>query len=57
MVYGQEAVVPLHFKQQDPKITQVLQLDIAKAKQERLFQLQKLEEDIITSTHHQEVQK
>lgn len=57
MVYGQEAVVPLHFKQHTPKITQILKLDLTKAKEDILFQLQKLEEDILNSIHHQEVKK
>lgn len=56
MVYHQEVVVPLHFKQQDLEISQVLRLDITKAKEHRLFQLQKLE-DRLNSIHHQEVQK
>lgn len=54
MIYCQELVVYLHFKQQAQKITQVLRLDIRKTK-EILFQLQKLEEGIINSIHHQEV--
>ena len=57
MVYGQEVVVPLHFKQQTPKIAQVLKIDLTKAKEDRLFQLQNLDEDRINSIHHQEVQK
>ena len=57
MVYGQEAVVPLHFKQQAPKIAQVLKLDLTKAKEDRLFQLQKLEEDELNAIHYQEVHK
>ena len=43
MAYGHEATVPPHFKQQTPKIAQVLKLDHTKAKEDRLFQLQKLE--------------
>lgn len=57
MVYSQEEVVPLHFKQQALYIIQILRLDTIKAKQERLSQLQKLEEYIINSIHHKEVQK
>jgi hypothetical protein len=43
MVYGQEAIVPLHFKHQTLEIAQVLKLDLTKAREDRLFQLQKLE--------------
>ena len=45
LVYVQEVVVPLHFRQHTFEIAKVLQLDISEAKHERLFQLQKLEED------------
>ena len=57
LVYGQEVVVPLHFKQHTLKIVEVLKLDIGEAKNERLFQLQKLEEDRIIALQHQEAQK
>ena len=43
MVYGQEAVIPLKFKHQDPEIAKVLKLDLAKAKEDRRFHLQNLE--------------
>ena len=39
MVYGQEVVVPLHFRQHTIEIAKVLKLDIGEAKHERLFQL------------------
>ena len=45
LVYVQEAVVPLHFRQHTLEIVEVLKLDIGEAKNERIFQLQKLEED------------
>ena len=35
-------------------IVEVLKLDIGEAKHERIFQLQKLEEDIIIAIQHQE---
>ena len=57
LVYGQEAIVPLHFRKHTLEIVEVLKLDIGEAKHERLFQLQKLEEDIIVSLQHQESQK
>lgn len=38
-----------------PEIAQVLKLDLTKAKEDTLFQLQKLEEDRINSIHDQEV--
>ena len=57
LVYGQEVVVPLHFRQHTLEIAKVLKLDIGEAKHERLFQLQKLEEDRITTLQHQEAKK
>ena len=57
MAYGQETITPLQYKYQTLEIAKVLKLDTAKAKEERLFQLQKLEMDILNSIHHQEVQK
>ena len=57
MVYGQEDFVHLHFRQHTLEIVEVLKLDIGEAKHERLFQLQKLEEDKIISIQHQETQK
>lgn len=52
MVYNQEVVVPLYLKQEALEIAQVLKIDTTKAKEERLFQLQKLEEEKINSMHH-----
>ena len=57
LVYGQEVVVPLHFRQHTLEISKVLKLDISEAKHERLFQLQKLEEDRVIALQHQESQK
>lgn len=57
MVYGQEVVVPLHFRQHTLEIAKFLKLDIGEAKHERLFQLLKLEEDGVISLQHQESQK
>lgn len=37
MVYGQEAVVPLHFKQQTLEIAQILRLDIEKLSRKDCF--------------------
>ena len=53
LVYGQEVVVPLHFRQHTLEIAKVLKLDIGEAKHERLFQLKELEEDRIISLQHQ----
>ena len=55
MVYGQEVVVPLQFREQALEIAQVLQLDTIKATKDILFQLQKLEEDRLVSIHHKEI--
>ena len=57
LVCGQEVVVPLHFRKHALEIGEVLKLDIGEAKDEMIFQLQKLEEDIIISIQHQESQK
>lgn len=57
MVYGQEVVVPLHFRQHTVEIAKVFKLDIGEAKHERLFQLQKLEEDRVIALQHQESKK
>ena len=57
LVYGQEVVVPLHFRQHTVEIAKVHKLDIGEAKHERLFQLQKLKEDRVIALQHQEVQK
>jgi hypothetical protein len=57
MVYAQEVVVPLHFRQHTLEIAEVLKLDIGEAKNERIFQLQKLEEEKIIAIQHQEAQK
>lgn len=48
---------PLQFKHQAPEIAKVLKLDLSKAKEYRLFHLQKLEEDRVNPIHHQEAQK
>ena len=37
LVYGQEVVVPLHFRQHTVEISKVLKLDIGEAKHEILF--------------------
>ena len=57
LVYGQEAIVPLHFRQHIYEIAHVLKIDTSEAKNERMFQLQKLEEDRIMAIHHQEGHK
>lgn len=57
LVYGQEAVVPLHFQQHTKQIATMLRLDLKKAMEYRFFQLNKLKEDRLTTIHHKEVQK
>ena len=52
LVYGQEAITPLHFRQHAPEIAHVLKKNITNANNERMFQLQKLEEDRIMAIHH-----
>ena len=37
LVYGQEAIVPLHFKQYTPEIAHVLKIDATEARNERMF--------------------
>ena len=44
LVYGQEAVVPLHFRQQTPIIADILHVDVEEGRKDRLIQLRKLEE-------------
>ena len=57
LVYGQEDDVPLHFRKHTLEIAEILKLDMGEAKNERIFQLQKLEEDRIMAIQHQEAQK
>ena len=52
MTYGKEFVIPLHFNQYATNIAHVLKLDIVSAKEERMFQLQKLEEDTSIAIQH-----
>ena len=42
LVYGQEAVVPLQFRQQMPTIAKILHVDVKQGRKDRLFQLSKL---------------
>ena len=57
LVYGQEAVVPLHFRQQTPIIAQLLHVNVEQARKDRLFQLSKLEEHRLMAIQHQEIHK
>ena len=57
LVYGQEAVVPLHFRQQAPIVAQILHVDVEQARKDRLLQLNKLEEHRLMAIQHQEIQK
>ena len=57
LVYGQEVVVPLHFRQQAPIIADILHIDVENDRKERLIQLYKLEEHRLIAIQHQEIQK
>lgn len=50
-------MVPLHFQRQEPLISQVLHLDVTATIDQRLFNLNRLEEDRLTTIYHQQVQK
>ena len=49
LVYGQEAVVSLHFQRQEPIISNVIHLDATAAIDQWLFDLNRLEEDRLIS--------
>ena len=57
LVYGKEAVVPLHFWQQMPTIAKILHVDVEQGKKDRLLQLNKLEEHRLITMKQQEIQK
>ena len=57
LVYGQEAVVPLHFQQHTPIIADILHVDVELGRKDRLMQLSKLEEHRLIALQHQEIQK
>ena len=57
LVYGQEAVVPLHLRQQIPIILEILHVDVEQGRKDRLLQLSKLEEHRLIVIQHQEIQK
>ena len=57
LVYGQEAVVPLHFRQQKPIIAEILHVDVEQGIKDRLLQLSKLEEHQLIALQHQEIKK
>ena len=57
LVYGQEAVVPLHFRQHTPIIAEILHVDVEQGRKDRLLQLSKLEEQQLIAIQHQEIQK
>ena len=50
-------MVPLHFQREEPLISQVLHLDVTTTIDQRLFDLNKLEEERSTAIYHQQVQK
>ena len=49
--------MPLHFRQNTLEIANILKIDTTNLRDERMFQLQKLEEDKILALNHQEAQK
>ena len=49
--------MPLHFGQNTPEIAHILKIDTMDLRDERMFQLHKLEEDRVLTLHHQEAQK
>ena len=57
LVYGQEVVVPLHFRQQTPIIAELLHVNVKQGRKDPLIQLSKLEECLLISLQHQEIQK
>ena len=57
LVYGQEAVVPLHFRQQTPIIVEILHIDVEEYRKEWVIQFAKLEEHRLIAIQHQEIQK
>ena len=57
LVYGQEPVVPLHFRQQTPIIVDILHVDVEQGRKDPLMQLSKLEEHRLIALQHQEIQK
>ena len=57
LVYGKEAVVPLHFRQQTPIIVEILHVDVEQGRKNRLLQLRKLKEHRLMAIKHQEIQK
>ena len=56
-MYGEEAVVPLHFWQHTPIIVEILHVDVKQGRKDWLLQLSKLEEHWIIAIQHQEIQK
>jgi hypothetical protein len=52
LVYGKEAVVPLHFRVYVDMMAKVLKFDLAHAKQDQLYQLSKLEDERMIALHH-----
>ena len=56
-MYGQEAVVPLHFQQHTPIIAEILHVDVKQGRKDELLQLSKLKEHQLMAIQHQEIQK
>jgi hypothetical protein len=57
LVYGQEVVIPLHFWANSDRVASVSKFDQGRSLNDRLYQLNKLEEGRLIEIHHQEVQK
>ena len=52
LVYVQEAVVPLHFRQQTPIIVDILHVNVEQARKDQLMQLSKIEEHQLIALQH-----
>ena len=55
LVYGQAAVVPLHFQQQTPIIAEIIHVDVEQGRKDRVLQLRKIEEHRLMEIQHQEI--
>jgi hypothetical protein len=57
LVYGQEAIIPLHFCANAGRITFILEFDHILNMRQHLYQVNQLEEERMLSQQHQEAQK
>jgi hypothetical protein len=54
LVYGQDAIIPLHFWENAETLEYLLRYDLTLNKKEHFYQLNKLEEERILALHHRE---